>query len=106
MKPRWVLVIVGLFVVVQIAVPTVMLFEPRPAAFGWQMYSAARSLPDVVVIEADGSERVVDLTDHLAEPRAEIDYAARLAEQACRVIGGPRVRVTPDGGPPIEIECE
>ena len=106
MRGRLLFGLVAVFVAIQLAVPTVMLFEPRSSRFGWQMYSSARTLPEVVVIEADGSERAVDITDHIAGPRSEIDYVARFAEQACRLIDGPRIRVTPSNGAPIEVECE
>jgi hypothetical protein len=106
MRGRLLIALVAVFVAVQLVVPVRMLFEQRPSPFGWQMYTAARSLPEIVAIEEDGSERVVEVTDHLAGRRVEIDYAARFAEQACRLVDAPRIRVIPADGAPVEVECE
>jgi hypothetical protein len=105
-RHRLVVGLAALFLVVQIAVPIWMLFEPRPARVGWQMYSGARSLPEVVIVGEDGAEQVVDIIEYLAEPRAEIDYAARFAEQGCRLFDAVVVRVKPVDGPAEEVECE
>ena len=105
MTGRAVLAVVVLFVAVQLILPAIMLFTPRPSPFGWQMYSAARSLPEVVAVDEDGSERRVDVLAHVAGPRAEIDYAGRFADQACRIVDAARIRITDAGGRVVEVDC-
>ena len=76
---------------VQVLVPVVALFGPRPGRFAWQMYSALPDVPRAWTVAADGSEQPVDLDALFAVQRAEIDYAAVLRTGLCdadRCAGG------------------
>ena len=41
------------YLVVQVTVPVVLLFEPRPAPLGWQMYSGVRMWPEYSLVVND-----------------------------------------------------
>jgi hypothetical protein len=76
-----------LFVVTQVLVPAWRLFLPRPARFGWQMYSHAGDFPSVAVVRRATSDTVA-LDRVLAFPRADIqsvDHRA-LVRHLCRVL--------------------
>ncbi|MFW6039764.1 MAG: hypothetical protein ACOC9N_01660 [Gemmatimonadota bacterium] len=86
-----------LFLVVlgaQLLVPFLQFMGPRPARFGWQMFAGARPVPVFVVERADGTADTVDLSDHLANHRPEMELATELPPGLCRrVAGAERVRV-------------
>lgn len=77
---RWGVVIA---VILMVAVPTVALFEPRPARFGWQMFTAMA--PDAVAWteDADGSLEPVDLDALLVHARPEADLTDAIAAKLC-----------------------
>lgn len=71
------------FIVIQLAVPVLALAQPRPARYGWQMYTAVPSLPRVTVEDADGRTQSVDVTDLVARGRAAADFSAALVDHLC-----------------------
>lgn len=81
------------FMVIQLAVPILALTQPRPARFGWQMYTAVASLPEVKLESADGRIAPVDLTDLVARGRADADFSVALAEHVCATTDAAAVRV-------------
>ena len=81
MMRRWLVVV---SVIAMVAVPTAAMFEPRPARFGWQMFTAMAPVPAAWVETTDGNERPVDVGALLVHPRPEADLAPALAELLCR----------------------
>ncbi len=75
------------FLSLQVAVPTALLFGPRPARFGWQMFSAHTTAPVFAVEHADGSRALVDVDDYFAFRRGDLDPAVfdRLPAHLCRI---------------------
>lgn len=75
------------FLTLQVAVPTVLLFGPRPARFGWQMFSAHTTAPAFAVEHADGSRALVDVDDYFAFRRGDLDPVVfdRLPVHLCRI---------------------
>lgn len=71
------------FVVVAIVIPALALGQPRPARFGWQMYSVAQPAPRAWLQSADGSVREFDLADRLAVLRADIPDPTSLGKRLC-----------------------
>jgi hypothetical protein len=71
------------FVSVQVLVPALQLAEPRPARFGWQMYTAVVPLPSVWVERPDGQLDQVDVGPLLVRERGEMDLAEPIAEALC-----------------------
>lgn len=71
------------FLLVQLAIPALALSEPRPARFGWQMYTAVPTLPTVRIEAADGSLSPVDLGGLVARGRADADFSSALADHLC-----------------------
>ena len=63
--------LIAVFMVLAVAIPTVALLSPRPARFGWQMYSVAYPAPRAWLQASDGSTREFDLADRMAALRAD-----------------------------------
>ncbi len=97
----------GLYLTLQIVVPAMRLFGPRPARFGWQMFAAHTVSPAFAVEHADGRRALVDVDDFFAFRRGDLDPAAfdRLPAHLCRI--DPSIvtvyeRRIPDPEAPIE----
>jgi hypothetical protein len=86
-------VLIVVFLGLQLAVPAIALFGPRPARFAWQMYSALPDVPRAWTIAADGTESPVDLEALFAVRRAEIDYTAVLRTGLCDATDAPAVKI-------------
>ena len=71
---------VALFLVVQIVVPLIQLGQPRPAHFGWQMFSGYPPFPTYWIVLADGSAREIDVHDHIGVRRLDADYHSVLPD--------------------------
>jgi hypothetical protein len=84
---------------IQLAVPALMLASPRPARFGWQMFSARVSFPRFLLLMSDGSRVAPDLNTYVARTRGDMDLGRTLPPYLCRVVPGVRaveVTVPPD----------
>ena len=89
---------IGLVVVLQLGIPAVNLLSPRPARFGWQMYSTAQPAPEAWTKSVDGTLEPLSLDGHWAVLRAEIDDVDAFATQVCDLTDAPEVvvRLQPD----------
>lgn len=96
-----------LFLLIQTAVPLVQLWEPRPARFGWQMFSAGPQRPRFSLVMRDGTTRPADLRLYVAHSRGEVDLEKALPQHLCRVV--PDVAsvqiTTPDSKPMRVYKC-
>lgn len=61
------------FVVAQVCICLVQLSKPRPARFGWQMYSGMGGAVQYHVVDANGRDHGIDLQHYVAFPRYELD---------------------------------
>jgi hypothetical protein len=95
----------GLFLLWQLAVPTIALFGPRPERFGWQMYSSFPDLPKAWVVDASGVETPVEVKQFFAQLRAEIDFAAALRAGLCGASGAVAVKVADPRGATEVVSC-
>jgi hypothetical protein len=68
---------------VQLVVPVVGLLSPRPARFGWQMYSVAEAAPQAWGEAADGSRTPIDLAGRVAVLRADTRDASAIGQALC-----------------------
>ena len=100
---------VALFVAVilawQLIVPAAALFSPRPARFGWQMYSGFPDVPSVSLIDAAGHETPVDANQFFGQLRAEIDFAAALRAGVCDASGATAVKISDRDGTTEVVKC-
>jgi hypothetical protein len=72
------------FLAIQIAVPLVQLvWSPRPARFGWQMYSVVSAAPRFELIMRDGATRPLDITPYVTSLRADVPIARFLPPHLC-----------------------
>ncbi|HET6379431.1 MAG TPA: hypothetical protein VFH63_00135 [candidate division Zixibacteria bacterium] len=104
-RRRLLTVLVGAFLIVQVGVPVVALFGPRPARFGWHMYSALPPLPEVSIVHADGTEEPVDLGTFFAVQRAEIDYADAVRRRLCETSDATEILIRTDTAGVESVPC-
>lgn len=83
--PVLALAFIVLFLSVQIIVPVVKLMSPRPARFGWHMWTVTPPRRQVVLLMRDGTTRPADLRPYLAQGRGELDLDHVLAPHLCRM---------------------
>jgi hypothetical protein len=74
------------FLTIQIAVPIVKLTSPRPARFGWHMWTARRRNPQFTLVMKDGTTSPVDLSTYLGLSRGELDFREAMPAHLCRVV--------------------
>jgi hypothetical protein len=74
------------FLTIQIVVPVVKLTSPRPARFGWHMWTARKPNPQFVMIMKDGSATPVILSTYLGLSRGELDLLEAMPAHLCRVV--------------------
>lgn len=68
----------------QLAVPAARLAAPRPAQFGWQMFSARYRPARVSVVLPGGETRAVQPSWYLEGSRADLRFERALARHLCR----------------------
>jgi len=89
---------------VQITVPIVQLTSPRPARFGWQMWTARPHAPQFYIVMNDGSVRPADVSVYLASSRGEMDARGVLPPHLCRVIPDiAAVEIRPRGTDAVQL---
>lgn len=90
----------------QLGVPLTRLAAPRPARFGWQMYTGFRPRPRVFAIAHDGRREPVELPPLFVRLRGEIDVAAVVPPHLCRTRPSLRaVRLEHPSGEVAELPC-
>lgn len=78
----------------------ILLLAPKPSRFGFQMYSGY-GVVDATWQDRTGRTHEVDIYDHLANDRGEVDWPRLLPERLCDRIPGAvevEVRRTQPGG--------
>lgn len=94
-------VVVRVLVAAVFVVPAALLaLADPPARFGFQMYSGYGTLT-ATWVDTDGESHPVDLAEHLASPRREVDWTATLPQRLCPRLPGAvevEVRQTARGG--------
>lgn len=95
------------FLAFQLGVPAAMLFEPRPAKFGWQMFSGTPETLGYGVVLADGTVEDVDPGEHLVTVRLDASLDRVLPDQLCRVTPAARaVLIRRIGGAEEQLPCD
>ena len=85
-RPARLLILLGL--ALQIGVPLRQLFRPRPARFGWQMFSVRAPAPIVIALRKGGTRDTLRVDDYFAFRRGDLSpsYVDRLPPHLCGVI--------------------
>ncbi len=97
---------VVVYLVIQVGIPTIQFFAPRPSRWGWQMYSGHRMPVRLGVVFADGHTEAVDLGKLLGYRRTEIDLTPHLVAQLCRThTNATLIRATTKLGAQQEAAC-
>ena len=99
-------VVIAAFMVLAVAIPTVALLSPRPARFGWQMYSVAYPAPRAWVQASDGSTREFDLADRMAVLRADTADPASVSRWLCNHEQGAAVLVELQPTRLVRVPCD
>jgi hypothetical protein len=74
------------FLAVQLLMPLAQLaWSPRPARFGWQMYSVVSVAPSFELIMRDGAARPLDITPYVTSLRGDVPLARFLPPHLCRL---------------------
>jgi len=97
------------FLAIQIAVPIVQLvWAPRPARFGWQMYSVVSAAPRFDLIMRDGLARPLDITPYVTSLRADVPLTRFLPPHLCTLFSdAAAVRYQMDDGSQAGIyQCD
>ena len=72
------------FLAAQMVVPLAQLaWSPRPARFGWQMYSVVSAAPRFTLIMRDGAEKPLDITPYVTSLRGDVPLARFLPLHLC-----------------------
>ncbi|MGH2428489.1 MAG: hypothetical protein ACRDGV_06320 [Candidatus Limnocylindria bacterium] len=79
------------FLVVQLTVPILALTGPRPARFGWHMYTTLTPVPDAWIEDATGELDRVAVDQLLLRRRSEADLSDVLVRELCRRPGAAAV---------------
>jgi hypothetical protein len=75
-----------LFLLIQIGVPLVRLRAPRPARFGWQMFSASPQRIRFSLLMQDGTTQPANLGKYVAQSRGEVNLEEALPRHLCRMV--------------------
>jgi hypothetical protein len=75
-----------LFLMIQTVVPLHRLWAPRPARFGWQMFSGRQQRARFSLILRDGTRQPLNLGLYVAQSRGEVDLEEALPPHLCRVV--------------------
>jgi hypothetical protein len=74
------------FLAAQIVIPLAQLaWSPRPARFGWQMYSVVSVAPSFTLFMRDGATRPLDIRPYVASLRGDVPLAHFLPPHLCRL---------------------
>ncbi len=72
------------FLAAQLLIPLVQLaWSPRPARFGWQMYSVVSVVPHFELIMRDGAVMPLDITPYVTSLRGDVPLARFLPAHLC-----------------------
>ena len=103
-RDRLVAAVVVTYLVLQLLVPAIMLFRPRPQRFGWQMFTSVPVVPRLVLHRTTGRRDTVDVNRYFAIRRPEVALGGLglVASHVCRVTPDAvlvEVKVPPDSVP-------
>ena len=72
------------FLAAQVLIPLAQLaWAPRPARFGWQMYSVVSAAPRFELIMRDGAAKPLDITPYVTSLRGDVPLARFLPPHLC-----------------------
>jgi hypothetical protein len=72
------------FLAAQLAIPLIQLaWSPRPARFGWQMYSVISAAPRFELIMHDGTAKPLDIRPYVTSMRGDVPLARFLPPHLC-----------------------
>jgi hypothetical protein len=79
-----------MYLLVHLAVPTVMLFRAGPQRFGWQMFTTEPVFPLLVIHRRTGARDTVDANTYFANRRPDLatGYLNLVGPHVCRVTAG------------------
>jgi hypothetical protein len=74
------------FLAFQLTAPLVQLVAaPRPARFGWQMYSVVSEPPRFSLLMRDGAAKPLDIRPYVTSMRADVPLARLLPAHLCTI---------------------
>jgi hypothetical protein len=93
------------FVLLQLITPVAqLLWAPRPARFGWQMFSIVAPPPVFTLVRDDGTSSAVDIKPYVISLRGDVPLAQFLPPHLCRVVPHVvAVRIQPSNVDQVEV---
>jgi hypothetical protein len=74
------------FLAAQILIPlSQLVWSPRPARFGWQMYSVVSAAPRFELIMRDGATKPLDITPYVTSLRGDVPLVRFLPPHLCKL---------------------
>jgi hypothetical protein len=74
------------FLAAQVLIPLAQLaWSPRPARFGWQMYSVVSAAPRFELLMHDGAKKPLDITPYVTSMRGDVPLGRALPPHLCRL---------------------
>ena len=73
------------YLIVQVGLPVYRLWAPRPARFGWQMFSASAFPVRVWLLRRDGSEEPLAPDAYVGNARGDLDYERFVLPHICKM---------------------
>jgi hypothetical protein len=98
------LVIAGTVLSIQAVLAVAVLTAPRPAPYGWQMYSAVPYNPPAWAV-TDGTATPINAEAFFVHGRAEIDRVALLRTRGCELTGADSIRIQLRDESVEEVPC-
>jgi hypothetical protein len=90
----------------QIGLPIYQLFAPRPAQFGWQMFSGRHRPAKLSLLLRNGETRALDPSVYLEVSRGDLRFEWELARHLCRTHSQlAAVRLEPEGKAAMVLPC-
>ena len=88
-SPHVIATFCALFLLLQLIAPALQLIcAPRPARFGWQMFSVSAPPPDFIVERQDRTRMPIDIKPYVLSLRGDVPLAQFLPPHLCQVLPG------------------
>jgi len=79
---------VAIVAAIMLAIPLTRFDEPKPARFGWHMFSAAVLPPEFYVIDGNGGQEQVFANQYLSLVRGDLPVTQALPAHLCQQLDG------------------
>lgn len=104
MGERLIGALIVVYLTVQVVVP-VLMRRGEANRFAWEMFAIARSTPSFTLVTSAGREYDLRVSDLVAVPRVDVDYAELLPPHLCRITPEARAVIVHLEGSQTRWDC-